>query len=135
MATVSVSLRSVADTGAAMGWAGGHTVVVDRNAGKAGGTGLGFNGAQMLALAIGGCLCNDLRYKAEQMGIGIVSIAVDVALELDGEPSRVKAVDLTVRVKADDPEADLAALVAQSEAESTIGQSVMAGFPVRVHAG
>ena len=134
MANVSVSLRSVADTGAAMGWAGGHTVVVDRNVGKAGGTGLGFNGAQMLALAIGGCLCNDLRYKAEQMGIVIVSIAVDVSLELGGEPSRVTGCDLTVTVVPEDEGADIAGLISQSEADSTIGQSVMSGFPVRVRA-
>ena len=52
MATVSVSLRSVADTGAAMGWAGGHTVVVDRNAGKAGGTAPAvFNAANEVAVS------------------------------------------------------------------------------------
>jgi organic hydroperoxide reductase OsmC/OhrA len=134
MATVSVSLRSVADTGAAMGWADGHTVVVDRNAGKAGGTGLGFNGAQMLGLAIGGCLCNDLRYKAEQMGIAIATIAVDVAVELDGKPSRVTGVDLTVLVTSADADADIAGLIAASEADSTVGQSVAQGFPVRVRA-
>ncbi|SFZ81992.1 Organic hydroperoxide reductase OsmC/OhrA [Devosia enhydra] len=134
MATVSVSLRSVTDTGAAMGWAGGHTVVIDRNSGKAGGTGLGFNGAQMLGLAIGGCFCNDLRYKAEEMGITIVSIAVDVALELGGQPSRVLGCDLAVTVMSDDANADIAGLVAQSEQASTIGQSVITGFPVRVRA-
>lgn len=31
--------------------------------------GLGFNGGQPLALAIGGCLCNDLRYVAHAMGV------------------------------------------------------------------
>lgn len=54
-----IELRNVAGTEAAMGWAGGHTVVIDRPEGKAGGLGLGFNGGQMLALAIGGCYCND----------------------------------------------------------------------------
>jgi hypothetical protein len=33
-----------------MGWAGGHTIIVDRPEGKAGGMGLGFNGGQLLAL-------------------------------------------------------------------------------------
>ena len=31
--------------------------------------GLDFNGGQPLALAIGGCLCNDLRYVAHAMGV------------------------------------------------------------------
>jgi len=55
MANVTVELRNLAGTGAAMAWAGNHTIVVDRPEGKAGGLGLGFNGAQLLALASGGC--------------------------------------------------------------------------------
>ena len=45
MAAVTIELRNVEGTQAAMGWAGAHTVVVDRPEGKAGGMGLGFNGA------------------------------------------------------------------------------------------
>jgi organic hydroperoxide reductase OsmC/OhrA len=60
MTTMSVQLRSIPDTRAAMGWAEGHTIVVDRPEGQAGGMGLGFNGGQLLGLAIGGCFCNDL---------------------------------------------------------------------------
>ena len=47
----TVELHNVPGTGAAMGWAGGHTVVIDRPEGRAGGMGLGFSGAQMLAVA------------------------------------------------------------------------------------
>ena len=54
MVSMTVELRNVEGTEAAMGWAGGHTIVVDRPPGKAGGRGLGFNGAELLALAIGG---------------------------------------------------------------------------------
>ncbi|WP_348535969.1 hypothetical protein [Labrys sp. LIt4] len=80
MATVTVELRNVGETQAALGWAGGHTIVVDRPEGKAGGMGLGFNGAQLLALSLGGCFCNDLCYAAEEMGVAIDTIAVSVAL-------------------------------------------------------
>ena len=61
-------------------------MVVDRPEGKAGGMGLGFNGGQLLALAIGGCFCNDLRYVAHDMGIVLETIEVDVELQLDGSP-------------------------------------------------
>lgn len=54
MPSVSVHLNNIAGTEAAMGWAGSHTVIADRPVGKAGGMGLGFNGAELLALAIGG---------------------------------------------------------------------------------
>lgn len=78
-----VELRNVPGTEAALGWAGGHTVVVDRPEGKAGGMGLGFNGGQLLALAIGGYYCNDLRYVAHDLGVDIGEIEVTVKLELD----------------------------------------------------
>jgi len=44
MASTTVELRNVEGTQAAMGWAGGHTLIVDRPEGRAGGMGLGFNG-------------------------------------------------------------------------------------------
>ena len=47
MVSMTVELRNIEDTQAAMGWAGGHTIIVDRAEGKAGGMGLGFNGGQL----------------------------------------------------------------------------------------
>jgi hypothetical protein len=40
MTTMTVHLRSIPDTQAALGWAEGHTIVVDRPDGKAGGMAL-----------------------------------------------------------------------------------------------
>lgn len=68
MSTMIVALRNIAGTEAALGWANGHTLVVDRAEGRAGGQGLGFNGGELLALTIGGCFANDLRYTAHAMG-------------------------------------------------------------------
>ena len=132
MATISVSLRNVPGTQAAMGWAGGHTLVIDRPEGRAGGMGLGFNGGQMIALSIGGCFCNDLRYIAERRGVEIASIAVDVAIELDGSPLLVTGAKLTVTVEATDFSTDVAALIRLAEADSTVTNSVRRGFPVSV---
>jgi len=39
MTTMTVQLRSIPDTKAALGWAEGHTIIVDRPDGKAGGNG------------------------------------------------------------------------------------------------
>ena len=92
-----VELRNVVGTEAAVGWAGGHTIVVDRPEGKAGGSGLGFNGGQLLALAVGGCYCNDLRYVAHDLGVAIGEIAVTVHLELDGVPLVATSAILSVK--------------------------------------
>ena len=102
MVAVTVELRNVEGTQAAMGWAGPHTIIVDRPEGKAGGQGLGFNGAQLLALALGGCFCNDLRYVAEEMGVLLGRIAVSVALELEGSPLLAKSAKMTVLCEKQD---------------------------------
>jgi organic hydroperoxide reductase OsmC/OhrA len=94
--------------------------------------GLGFNGGQMIALSIGGCFCNDLRYIAERRGVEIASIAVDVAIELDGSPLLVTGAKLTVTVEATDFSTDVAALIRLAEADSTVTNSVRRGFPVSV---
>lgn len=132
MATMSVSLRNIPDTRAALGWAGGHTVVIDRPEGRAGGMGLGFNGGQMIALAIGGCFCNDLRYAADAMGIDLDTVEVDVAIDLEGEPLLVTRATMSVRVGARTSGADVAEVIRRAEAVSTVTNSVRPGFPVTV---
>ena len=131
MVAMRVRLRSVPGTGAAIGWAGAHTVLIDRPEGRAGGTGLGFNGGEMLALAIGGCLCNDLRYVAEKRGIAIASLAVDVTLTLAGEPLVATEADVAIAVSATDEAADMDDLIAAAVAVSTVSNSVRRGMIVR----
>jgi organic hydroperoxide reductase OsmC/OhrA len=128
---MSVSLRNVPGTKAAMGWAGGHTLVIDRPEGRAGGMGLGFNGGQMIALAIGGCFCNDLRYVADATGVELETIEVDVAIELDGKPLVVTSATMSVHVTAGEG-VDVAEVIRRAEADSTVSNSVRAGFPVKV---
>ncbi len=130
MPTSTVQLRNIPDTEAALGWVGGHTMVVDRPDGKAGGMGLGFNGGQLLALAIGGCLCNDLRYVAHEMGIALETIEVDVELELDGSPLIATRARMTVKATSSDPQADIGALIDRARRDSTVSNSIMRGFPV-----
>ena len=132
MPTMSVSLRNVPGTQAAMGWVDGHTVVIDRAPGKAGGMGLGFNGGQMIALAIGGCFCNDLRYMAEEMAMTLDDVAVDVSVELEGQPMRVTSATMRVHVTSATPNADLAELLRRTEAYTAVGNSVRSGFPLKI---
>ena len=69
MPTMTVDFITIGGTEAAVMKAGNHTLIIDRPEGKAGGLGLGFNGAQLLAAAVGGCLCNDIRYVAHERGM------------------------------------------------------------------
>jgi organic hydroperoxide reductase OsmC/OhrA len=133
MATTTIELRNVAGTEAAVGWADAHTVIVDRPEGRAGGRGLGFNGAQLLALSLGGCLCNDLRYMAHDMGVAIATIAVSVSLELDGSPLVATAADMTVDVTMSDG-SDPLILIEAARSISMVANSLRRGLPVTIDA-
>jgi uncharacterized OsmC-like protein len=131
MSTTRVEFRSIPGTEAAVGISGGHTLIADRPSGVAGGQGLGFNGGQLLGLAIGGCLCNDLRYVAHQMEINLTSLAVDVVLHYSDQPRLVTDADVQIKVEAADPKADLAELVRRAQADTTIGNSLVRGINIR----
>ena len=126
---VDVKLRNLPGTEAAVGWAGGHTVVADRPKGKAGGCGLGFNGAQLLALALGGCFCNDLRYVAEELGVGLGEVSVDVSLELAGEPLIAVAARMSVDCSTDD-ESDPKVIVERAKSSCMVSNSLARGVKV-----
>jgi organic hydroperoxide reductase OsmC/OhrA len=129
MPRATIELASIAGTEAAAGWAGAHTVVVDRPDGVAGGRGLGFNGAELLALAIGGCLANDLRYAAHARGVGLGRIGITVALDMAGEPLVATGANVTADVETTD-ETDPVAFVESVRAVSMAATSVSRGFPV-----
>jgi organic hydroperoxide reductase OsmC/OhrA len=135
MTTMTVQLRSIPDTEAALGWAGAHTIVVDRPDGKAGGKGLGFNGGQLLGLAIGGCFCNDLQYVAHDMGIRLALVQVDVTVSFEGEPLLATHALMRVHVTALDKDADIAGLVKRAEETSMVSNSIKRGISVETIAG
>jgi organic hydroperoxide reductase OsmC/OhrA len=131
MVTMTAEYRSLEGTGAAIGQAGDYVVVADRPAGKAGGTGLGFNGGQLLALALGGCFSNDLHYAAEQMGLAVAELNVRVSLSFDGEPLVASAAEMVVDCRLEDG-GDPAALIERAKAQCTVANSLRAGLPVTI---
>lgn len=131
MISTTVELRTVEGTQAAMGWAGGHTIVVDRPEGKAGGLGLGFNGAQLLALAIGGCFCNDLRYVAEEMGLELGKISVSVTVNLEGKPLLATSATMIVSCQTLDGSSPQE-IIDRAEAITAVSNSLRQGVPVAI---
>ncbi|MDW4550962.1 OsmC family protein [Defluviimonas sp. D31] len=131
MTSITVELRNMAGTEAAMGWAGSHTLVADRPADTAGGRGLGFNGAQLLALAIGGCFCNDLRYVSHRLGIALDTIAVSVTLHLEGDPIMATSADMTVACTTRDG-SDPAPIVDEARSSCMVSNSITRGVPVTI---
>ena len=131
MQTVTVEIRNVDGTEAALGWAGSHTVVINRALGPAGGLGLGFNGAELLVLTIGGCFANDLRYVAAERGLKVGAINISVEVKLDGDPIMATEAVLNADVKMADG-SDSADLVRRTSEISMAMNSLNRGISVRL---
>ena len=134
MGTTTVEYRVLPGTRAAVGRAATHSVIADRPKDQAGGMGLGFNGGELLALAIGGCFCNDMQAIADDMGLTIADLRVSVSLDFAGEPSRASGARMDVECALADG-ADPGELIERAKRITTIGNSLRTGFPVEIANG
>jgi organic hydroperoxide reductase OsmC/OhrA len=133
MGTTTIEYRVLPGTRAAVGRAGTHSVIADRPAGKFGGMGLGFNGGELLALAIGGCFCNDMQATADEIGLVIGDLRIIVDIDFDGTPSRASDARMSVDCTLADG-SDPSELIARAKAATTIANSLRAGIPVAIGA-
>ncbi len=129
--TFQVEFRNVAGEAAAIGSAGPYTLVVDRPP-DGGGQGLGFNGGQLLYLAIGGCVSNDLFREARIRGIDLITVRVVVRGDFSGDPAVSEAVSYDVEVVGAAGREELEQLVAHVDAIAEIPNSVRRGTEVRL---
>jgi organic hydroperoxide reductase OsmC/OhrA len=127
---ISITYSAVSGTAAGLGRAGSRTVVADRPDGVAGGRGLGFNGGELMASALGGCFWNDLHYVAEAEGVTIRVEEVEAEVELAGNPPRIVRAFVHATLSGGEG-AVLDRIFEAAAADSTIAQSVMAAFPVK----
>ena len=88
---------------AAVGSAGPYTLVVDRPA-DGGGDGIGFNGGQLLYLAVAGCVSNDIYREAAGMGVRVDCVRVRVTGDFGGDPPVSGPISYEVEIEGDDPE-------------------------------
>jgi organic hydroperoxide reductase OsmC/OhrA len=133
MGTTSIEYRLLPGTAAAVGRSGTHAVIADRPDGKARGMGLGFNGGELLAFAIGGCFCNDMQQIAYEMGLSIADLRVSVSVDFEGTPSRATGARMDVECILTDG-SDAAELIERAKAATTIGNSLRAGMSVTIEA-
>ena len=131
MGTTTIDYRTLPGTRAAVGRAGNHSVIADRPEGKAGGMDLGFNGGELLALAIGGCFCNDMQAIADDMGVAIADLSVSVSIDFDGQPSRATGARMRVDCTLENG-VDPVRLIERAKGLTTIGNSLIAGIPVEI---
>ena len=126
---IEVETRSVAGRPAAVGSAGPYTLVVDRPA-DGGGDGIGFNGGQLLYLAIAGCVSNDLYREAALAGIALDRVRVTVRGDFDGDPPVSRPVEYRVEIEGDASRDELLALVEHVDRIAEIPNSLRRATPV-----
>jgi uncharacterized OsmC-like protein len=126
-----VEFRNVGGEAAAIGSAGPYTLVVDRPA-DAGGRGLGFNGGQLLYLAIGGCVSNDLFREADARGIQLTTVRVVVRGDFSGQPAVSEDITYEVEVAGEATGEQLEELISHVDAIAEIPNSVRRGTQVNL---
>ncbi len=94
--------------------------------------GLGFNGGELLFLAIGACYTNDIFREAMKRGLNVKNVQVDVEGDWGGEPVRAQNVTFSARVEASAPEKDILDLIRHTDQVAEIHNSLRLGTPVRL---
>jgi putative redox protein len=128
---IEVETHNVDGQVTALGSAGPFTLVVDRPV-EGGGGGLGFNGGQLLYLAVAGCISNDLFRDASAAGIKLSRVQGKVGGDFVGEPVVSDEIRYEVEVSGNAPEDRLRALIAQVDEIAEIPNSLRQGTRVRL---
>ena len=131
MAQTSVEIRNVAGSSLAVGSSGPRTLTIDR-AKEAGGLGLGFNGGELLLLAIGGCFSNDIYREASKRGLKIQNVEINVTADWAGDPVTAQNVRLSVAVGAEASEQEILDLIHYTDSIAEIPNSLRLGTEVKL---
>ncbi|MDQ3879377.1 MAG: OsmC family protein [Actinomycetota bacterium] len=129
MSGFDVVMSSLPGSPTAIGSAGPFTLVADRPA-DAGGGGLGFNGGQLLNLAVAACISNDLFREGAKRGISIRHVRVKVTSEYAGEPAVSSPIEYEVEIDGDADSDVLDRLVRETDAIAEIPNSLRQGTGV-----
>ena len=126
-----VDVRSIDGGPTALGSGGSVTVIIDRPR-EAGGRGLGFNGGQLLNLAVAGCVSNDLFREAAKRGIQLDRVQVEADSDYAGDPAITRLIEYEVQLSGDASAEALADLVAYVDEIAEIPNSIRRGTQVRL---
>ena len=128
---IEVETQNVEGQVTAVGSADAFTLVVDRPA-EGGGRGLGFNGGQLLYLAVAGCISNDLFREARTAGIELGTVRVKVSGDFVGDPAVSEEIHYEVELTGNATDNELSALIEQVDDIAEIPNSLRQGTYVRL---
>jgi uncharacterized OsmC-like protein len=128
---MTVHVRSAHEGSFSVGWSGQHSLVIDRGPDD-GGQGMGFNGGQLLLLALGSCYANDIFREAAKRGITVIGVRVVVECEWGGEPARAQNVRYSTRVEADAPDDEIIELIRYVDEIAEVHNTLRAGSAIEL---
>jgi organic hydroperoxide reductase OsmC/OhrA len=127
----NIQIQTIENNSLAIGWAGHRTLTVDRPEAD-GGRGLGFNGGELLLLAVGACYCNDLFREAAIRTITIKQVQIEVQGEWGGTPAVARQIEVSVMVEAETTQSEILELIHQTDQLAEVPNSLRLGIPVKL---
>lgn len=124
-----VEMRTVDGGPAALGSAGALTLVADRPL-DGGGRGIGFNGGQLLNLAVAACVSNDLYREAARRDLVLTAVRVLVDSDYGGDPPVSGEIVYDVEVEGEASADELSELLAHVDRIAEIPNSLRAATAV-----
>ena len=128
---MSVHVRSAHEGSFSVGWTGQHSLVIDRGAAD-GGQGMGFNGGQLLLLALGACYANDVFREAALRDLEVLGVRVVVECDWEGDPPRATNVRYSTRVEAEADEDEIMDLIQHVDSIAEVHGTLRAGIDVEL---
>ncbi|HZB24319.1 MAG TPA: OsmC family protein [Gaiellaceae bacterium] len=128
---MSVHVRSAHEGTFSVGWSGKHSLVIDRSPGD-GGQGMGFNGGQLLLLALGACYANDIFREAGKRDLEVLGVRVVVECDWEGSPTTARNVTFSTRVEAAADEDEILELIRHVDEIAEIHNTLRNGIAVEL---
>lgn len=99
-------------------------------AAKGGGSGSAVNGGEFLMLALATCYCNDIYREAARLNIAIDSVEVEAQADFEGVGLAARNITYRARVVSPASDAEIDALLRQTDAVAEVQNTVRAGASV-----
>lgn len=131
MSQMTVHVRSAHEGSFSVGWSGQHSLVIDRGPGD-GGQGMGFDGGQLMLLALGASYANVVYREAGKRGVEVHGVRVVVACDWSGEPPCAKNVRYSTRVEASAPEDEIMELIHHVDEIAEVHNTLRIGGPIEL---
>jgi uncharacterized OsmC-like protein len=126
-----IEMRNIDGLVTALGTSGPHSLVVDRPV-ESGGGGHGFNGGELLHLAVAACISNDLFREAKGRGIELDRVKILVDGEFGGEPNVSQGITYEVELTGRASDTELRSLVEYVDSIAEIPNSLRLGTDVHL---